>query len=191
MSRKAHGNKNSFQIDFFYLNVEYECRATDFLRPAFKEFPFAEYAYIRLPHSIPDHALLSKFQYVPLKQGLTLKQGCFVVCRYILDDLEVSLPCLRVRTRCPLSAARALGSAVWPPTDLHTNLSNAVPCPKSINAPFGVFFFGSGKCLPKSFNVPFWRPPSFNSSRTAAAAVLAICSQEVPNVPGSPPMHPF
>uniref|UniRef100_A0A7S4G2C3 Cilia- and flagella-associated protein 61 N-terminal domain-containing protein n=1 Tax=Eutreptiella gymnastica TaxID=73025 RepID=A0A7S4G2C3_9EUGL len=86
---QAHGNKNSFQIDFFYLNVEYECRATDFLRPAFKEFPFAEYAYIRLPHSIPDHALLSKFQYVPLKQGLTLKQGCFVVCRYILDDLEV------------------------------------------------------------------------------------------------------
>ena len=65
---QGHSNKNSFSIDFFYLNVEYECRAVDFLRPAFKQFPFAEYAFIRLPHSVPDHALLSKFQYVPLKQ---------------------------------------------------------------------------------------------------------------------------
>jgi len=86
---QGHSNKNSFSIDFFYLNVEYECRAVDFLRPAFKQFPFAEYAFIRLPHSVPDHALLSKFQYVPLKQGLTLKQGCFLVCRYTLDVLDV------------------------------------------------------------------------------------------------------
>jgi len=86
---QVHGNKNSFRIDFFYLNGDYECRAVDFLRPAFREFPFAEYCYIRLPHSVPDHTLLSKFQYVPLKQGLTLKDGCFLATRYAMDDLEV------------------------------------------------------------------------------------------------------
>eukprot|EP00668_Euglena_longa_P014430 GGOE01018420.1.p1 GENE.GGOE01018420.1~~GGOE01018420.1.p1 ORF type:complete len:1175 (+),score=378.43 GGOE01018420.1:51-3575(+) len=88
---QTHGSRNCFQIDFFYLNVDYECRAMDFLPPAFQQFPSTEYCFIRLPHSIPDHALLAKFQYIPLKPGLTLKQGCFLVSRYALDVMDVRL----------------------------------------------------------------------------------------------------
>eukprot|EP01006_Ploeotia_vitrea_P042645 TRINITY_DN66647_c7_g1_i1.p1 TRINITY_DN66647_c7_g1~~TRINITY_DN66647_c7_g1_i1.p1 ORF type:complete len:1197 (+),score=144.15 TRINITY_DN66647_c7_g1_i1:43-3633(+) len=88
---EQRGNKNSFQITFFYLNPDYECRASDFLRPAFELFPNTEYSFIRLPHSISDHALLTKFQYVPLKAGLTLKLGCYVICRYALDEMQTRL----------------------------------------------------------------------------------------------------
>ena len=43
----GHGSRNCFRVDFFYLNPDYECRAGDFLAPAFAQFPFAEYCYIR------------------------------------------------------------------------------------------------------------------------------------------------
>eukprot|EP00906_Rhabdomonas_costata_P036095 RCo050663 len=81
--------KNSFTITFFYLSPDFECRAVDFVRAGFREFPAAEYGVVRLPHSIPDHPLLATAQYVPLKQGLTLRLGCFLLCRYALEELTV------------------------------------------------------------------------------------------------------
>lgn len=86
---KQYPHLNSFVIHFFFLHPDYTSRAVDFPKPCFLQFPFAEYALIRLPHAIHDHALLQRFNYLPLKQGLSLKQGCFILCRYVLEPLGV------------------------------------------------------------------------------------------------------
>eukprot|EP01060_Flectonema_neradi_P039166 TRINITY_DN8513_c0_g1_i1.p1 TRINITY_DN8513_c0_g1~~TRINITY_DN8513_c0_g1_i1.p1 ORF type:complete len:1039 (+),score=168.07 TRINITY_DN8513_c0_g1_i1:425-3541(+) len=80
---------NSFQITFFYLNPDYENRADSFIEPAFAEFPTCEYCFISLPHTTTEHSLLHDFSYIPLKQGLTLPNGVWLLSRRCLSPTVV------------------------------------------------------------------------------------------------------
>ena len=86
---RAAATPNSFQVTFFYLNPTYENRADSFIRPAFAEFPSCEYCYISLPHTTTEHALLHDFSYIPLKQGLTLPNGIWLLSRTCLSPTVV------------------------------------------------------------------------------------------------------
>lgn len=99
MTQGQHANHNSFQITFFYLNPKYDCCAAQFLPYVFGLFRFAEYCYINLPHSAPEHPLLAHFAYTPIKkfqptnaQGerLPLPQGMWLCCRYALEDVSTA-----------------------------------------------------------------------------------------------------
>eukprot|EP01064_Diplonema_japonicum_P039500 TRINITY_DN9915_c0_g3_i1.p1 TRINITY_DN9915_c0_g3~~TRINITY_DN9915_c0_g3_i1.p1 ORF type:complete len:1159 (+),score=272.32 TRINITY_DN9915_c0_g3_i1:41-3517(+) len=82
--------QNSFQITFFYLNPEYESRAASFIKPAFAQFENVEYCLITLPHTTTEHPLLHDFAYLPLKQGLTLPNGTWLLCRHSILPIVVS-----------------------------------------------------------------------------------------------------
>jgi hypothetical protein len=89
---------NVCRISFFYLNPQYDSRAVQFLDYLYGVFPFAEYAFVYLPHATPEHALLNQFQYIPIKkfqptnvQGerLPLPEGMWLHCRYALEAFQV------------------------------------------------------------------------------------------------------
>lgn len=90
---------NIFHLSFFYMNPAYEARSLQVVQHAFTLFPFAEYAFIYLPHAAPEHPILQYFTYVPIKkfqpsnlQGerLPLPQGMWLCCRYSLENVSVA-----------------------------------------------------------------------------------------------------
>eukprot|EP00754_Rhynchopus_humris_P004653 Rhum_TRINITY_DN12340_c1_g2::Rhum_TRINITY_DN12340_c1_g2_i1::g.50849::m.50849 len=87
------GQPNCFQIRFFFLDPAYTDRAACFLAHAFAQFPSLDYCFVTLPHTTTEHPLVQEFSYVPLKTGLTLPNGVWLLARQALDLLTVSPTC--------------------------------------------------------------------------------------------------
>ena len=86
----GNGSLNSFLITFFFLDPDYEDRAACFLGNAFAEFPKVDYCFVHLPHTTTEHPLLQDFSYIPLKTGLTLPNGVWLLSHHSIAPLKVT-----------------------------------------------------------------------------------------------------
>merc|ERR1740139_421409 len=70
--------KNAFAITLFCMETAFDCRSFDLLKHAFDLFPDRDYLVMTMPHTIPENALLSKFNLVAKKAQNTFSHVLYI-----------------------------------------------------------------------------------------------------------------
>lgn len=81
--------KNAFAITLFCMETAFDCRSFDLLKHAFDLFPDRDYLVITMPHTIPENALLSKFNLVAKKAQNTFSHVLYIFHKDYLYEQDI------------------------------------------------------------------------------------------------------
>jgi hypothetical protein len=81
--------KNAFAMTLFCMETAFDCRSYDFLKHAFELFPDRDYLIVTMPHTIPENALLNKFNLVGKKAQNTFSHVLYIFHRDYLFEQDI------------------------------------------------------------------------------------------------------
>lgn len=81
--------KNAFVMTLFCMETAFDCRSYDFLKHAFELFPDRDYLVVTMPHTIPENALLNKFNLVSKKAQNTFSHVLYIIHRDYLYEQDI------------------------------------------------------------------------------------------------------
>jgi len=71
------------------METAFDCRSYDFLKHAFELFPDRDYLVVTMPHTIPENALLNKFNLVGKKAQNTFSHVLYIFHRDYLFEQDI------------------------------------------------------------------------------------------------------
>ena len=83
--------KNAFAITLFCMETAFDCRSMDLLKHAFELFPDRDYLLVTMPHTIPENALLAKFNLVAKKAANTFSHVLYIFHKDFLYEQDIAL----------------------------------------------------------------------------------------------------